>query len=188
MNPDTLNSALIGEVRDAIAFLNIVVSNNPSKSLDEISERTDVKEAVGVIFDWLGNVTALTDSFPIEMAKDRKAVAKTIATMRGEVRGKVWADPKKSNLLFVRMVWMMDWIIMVWEFLKAFQAKRYQYKTWISRLSETTCKYCRAMHGITIPIGNSFIVHAKKAGWKRAYGELLTPNLHVNCRCTLVYH
>lgn len=59
-------------------------------------------------------------------------------------------------------------------------------KTWVAHFSPTTCKYCRWLHGQTVPIGESFPL---PPGARVPYtGQLLGPQYHPNCRCSLLPH
>lgn len=59
-------------------------------------------------------------------------------------------------------------------------------KTWVAHFSPTTCKYCRWLHGQTVPIGEPFPL--PPGGPVPYTGLLMGPQYHPNCRCSLLPH
>lgn len=187
MTPQQLEAILNSDVKAALAFLNTIVASSRSQSIIEIEQRPDVQEAIRVIHDFLDDVLRLTQTLPDSMQADRMAVLKTVSRMREDMQDRIWTDPRATNTFWTRLVWLMAWLIWPFLLLDAIASKRFTKKTWISRLSDNTCTYCRRLHGVTIPIDASFAPAAIAIGWTRIYGSLMVPPLHPSCGCVVVY-
>lgn len=189
--PD-LSRRLTEDVVAALSFLNLVVENNPGRDLSEIEARPDVQEALEVILDWFDAVEEFVEeTFPTpDMDADIRAVKTTLDRATDDiVEKKVWASPQRTRQLRLRLDWLIAWLLIPLYLIGLLldPSTPYTRKTWISRLTPNTCTVCRALHGVTIPINASFEPYARRAGWTRFYGSLLTPQLHPNCQCSLLY-
>lgn len=62
-----------------------------------------------------------------------------------------------------------------------------KHKIWITSFSPTTCGDCAALHGKVVTTGATFSTkaHLGPGKAKPAYGKLLGPPRHPNCRCRL---
>lgn len=66
------------------------------------------------------------------------------------------------------------------------------YKTWHAHLDDSTCRFCRSMNNVTIPVTEAFMQSGET---KDVDGETLVndyetmevPNAHPNCRCWATY-
>lgn len=69
-----------------------------------------------------------------------------------------------------------------------------QYKEWLTAKDERLCPYCSSMNGFRMFLGENFVNNgdlledgpASGRGMTVTYGDIKTPPLHPNCRCTLV--
>lgn len=178
------------DVTDALAFLNLVVENNPGRDLTELEARPDVQEALGTILDWLDEVQDFVEETLPQprMEADIEAVQQTLDRATTDVVDRqFWATPHQTRQLRLRLEWLMDWLLLPLQLIAVLLSNNPPTrKTWMSRLDPTTCRYCRALHGITIGVNDSFEPYARAAGWARVYGSLLTPPLHPRCRCQIV--
>lgn len=194
LDPRGENSA----VSIALAFLRLVVRNNPNAKIMDMLARPDVKSAHQVISDWLSRARAastsiLTDapSVPDWALEGVKTEAQgTLAKLRRDTRISraniaKWRDDDPTAWaaqIVLRMNWFREW-------LQTHQDQQppagAQYKTWVSRLAENTCKYCARLHGTTIPITDSFAPYAQGVGFPKVYGGLFGPPMHPNCQCGL---
>ena len=187
MDLDQLQGELTTDVAAALAFLNLIVQNNPDAEQSELEQRPDVREAQSTVLLWLAAILILTQDFPEWLSEERVAVEDTVARMRDEILKGVWMVVKLTNLILVRFQFLVDWLRGPIALIEAFESKQYTKKTWISQLTWSTCTYCRRLHGTTIPITASFAPYARAVGWTRVYGDLRSPGLHPRCRCTLIY-
>lgn len=186
MTPDELYSDLTTEVREALAFLALVVRNNPSTNIVIIMARTDVTEALDVVFQWLNRARQIVNTLPEVVEEDRQAALGTIEGLERSMEDdEAWAYDITSRMFFFRCVWFLEWLMILTRFLELLANSNYATKTWVSRLAPNTCSYCRLMHGTTLPIGSSFAPQARAIGWTRVYGSLMTPPLHPRCLCVL---
>jgi hypothetical protein len=182
------------DVAAALAFIRLVVANNPNKSAAEIVARIDVQHALAVIDGWLSDsrlaVTALVGEIPAAAEIVRPAAADTLDRIEFDTRvenriGQWRADAEEPETwaakIVLRMQWFRDWLAKqaAWATLGA------PYKRWVSRLDPKTCVYCRGLHGVVMPVGASFAIEAGRIGYRRIYGGLFAPPLHPRCRCRL---
>lgn len=192
MSLPELSRRLTEDVVAALSFLNLVVENNPDRDLTEIEARPDVQEALEIILDWFDAVEDFVEeTFPTPlMESDISAVKTTLDRATDDiVERKVWSSPQRTRQLRLRLGWLIDWLLIPLYLIGLFldPSTTYTRKTWISRLTPNTCSVCRALHGVTIGIRDSFEPYARRAGWTRFYGSLLTPQLHPSCQCSLLY-
>lgn len=183
------------EVAEALAFIRLVVKNNPKKTPAQIMQRPDIQEALGVIDGWLRKAREAVEAVAAELPAEAVEIATGAATetldkletdTRIEDRIGEWQasdEPPESwaAKIVLRMQWFIDWLRSMVEWI----ALGAPYKRWVSRLDEKTCKFCRGLHGAVLPVGASFAIEAAKVGFTRIYGGLFAPPLHPNCRCTL---
>ena len=181
----------------ALSLLRLVVQNNQDKTVQQLLARRDVRESIGAIQDWISEAEKIAESVAAELPrgiarKVREDTSKTLSklteeTAFNEERLGAWksdsieADAWAARVI-LRMQWLVDWLRKQAEWMKL----KSPYKRWVSRLAPNTCKYCKALHNVIIPIGESFAVEAKKAGFERVYGGLWGPPLHPSCQCRLV--
>lgn len=186
-------------LKSALAFLRLVMRNNPDRPIEEIFGRPDTQSALTVVNNWISEaertavvVIAESPVIPAQAIADVSAeVEDTIAKLRRdtdvtEENRDSWREDTKDlpwiARIILRMWWLIQWLLgLVGVPLGALT------KTWISRLAENTCRFCRALHGTTIPVGDSFAAYARRAGVKRVYGGLYAPPLHPRCQCRLRY-
>jgi hypothetical protein len=179
------------DVSEALAFIRLVVKNNPGRPAQEIMARDDVREAMAVVDDWLDDTRALVQSLPNPPGTATAATNQTLTGLERDTRVTdarlaQWADsPEPADQwaakVVLRMQWLLDWI----EKLAGWLALGAPYKRWVSRLDPTTCKYCRGLHGAVLPATASFALEASLLGYTRVYGGLYAPPLHPRCRCWL---
>lgn len=184
-------------VSEALAFIRLVVSNNPLKSAADISKRPDVKQAQAVLLDWVDRAETVVKEVVKDLPKSARNVVfedsnKTLESFKKdvtitEVRVSEWlADENNatrwSASIVLRMTWYVDWLRRIHEF-SNFDAP---YKRWVCQMRENSCSYCKAMNGTILSKGRSFASKAKQVGFKRVYGGLYAPGLHPRCLCFLV--
>lgn len=178
----------LGKVKKALAFLNLTALNNPHMSADELRKRPDVEEALTIVQMWLDVIDQVASQFPPFMKEDKKAVRGTVKKMRTELFAEyAWTNPKATDNLVVRMHWLLEWLIWPFTLMLALLDGKYTKKTWNSRLTPRTCQHCRALHGTTLLLTDSFAAVARGAGWDRVYGSLMGPPLHPSCQCYLTF-
>lgn len=184
------------QISQALAFLRLVVENNPKKTAEQIRVRPDVQQALEIINRWISDVGELVDEVikivPKQAVKDiTKSVDKTLSSFEAEIsisdqRLGEWRDGSESSeawaaKIILRMSWLIDWIRAQVEGLTLGAP----YKRWNCRMSPNSCVYCRGLNGVVLPAGKSFKTEAKKLGFTRIYGGLFGPKLHPRCMCYL---
>lgn len=188
-----LSQRLNADVVAALSFLNLVVENNPDRDITEIEARPDVQEALEVILDWFDAVEDFVQETFLTPLMDADILAVTVTLDRATddiVERKIWTDPQRTRQLRLRLDWLIAWLmtpLYLIGILLGTTSQTYTRKTWVSRLGPTTCTVCRALHGITIGIRDSFEPYARRAGMKRIYGSLLGPQAHPRCQCSLLF-
>lgn len=185
------------DITEALAFIRLVVKNNPKKTAAQIYARSDVKEALGVLEDWSKKALEASKQVVVEVPKKvaTEVVDQATETVTGivedvrptETTVEKWRedDPTAwAAQIILRMAWFVEWLLG--------QANTFlltgKYKRWVSRLAPNTCKFCRALHGTVVPIYASFAPAAIAAGYpkKYIYAGLFSPPLHPRCQCTCV--
>lgn len=184
-------------ISQALAFLRIVVENNPTKPASDIAKRTDVKSAQKVINDWVDEVQKLMDeAFSLlPRVAARALVASIYPTLQGfkdevnltESRIGTWKLDQTKEIsiakIILRMNWTLEWLSAQLEL----SDKKGKWKTWNCRMAPNSCTWCKGLNGTTIRNYASFKATAKKLGWKRPYGGLFAPPLHPSCKCYLTF-
>lgn len=190
---EELEKQLKGEVVAALALLAVLLADNEDEE-DEDAALIIVlglpsgRRAIRVLLRWVEEAASFVTLFPISMDDDGNALDVTTAQLKRDIEvNYVWASTKGANSLVARMTWLTNWLKETIKFLDTLQDRKFTQKTWMSRLRPETCTYCRKLHGVTIPIWDSFREHAIEVGWTRIYGALYNPPLHPNCQCRLIY-
>lgn len=181
---------------DALALLRLVVINNPEKTATELRERSDVRDAIAAVELWLADASAavivVAGALPVAAGRAmRRDTALTLTKFREDITfndariGEWREDPTPHEVwgsrIVLRIQWFLDWLRRQVEWM----GLRASYKRWVSQLAPNTCSYCRALHGVVLPVGRSFAAEARKVGWTRIYGGLFGPPLHPSCQCWL---
>lgn len=183
------------EIAQALAFIRIVVKNNPLKTADQIAKRPDVQQALKVIEKWTKAAEEVAvevmSTLPVPTSAMARDLGKTLDDMESDVQvnqtnvdtwrlGETSPDSWAARIM-LRMSWLVDWLRKTVGNLTLDAP----YKRWVSRLADNTCRYCRDLHGVVVPMKKSFAPEAKKIGFTRTYGGLYSPPLHPRCQCFL---
>lgn len=205
---DALDPGSSNDVKLALTFLRLVVRNNPGKSAADLSTRPDVQSALAVLDSWFNTAENLISpailQSPITPATVvGHAAADSLADMlrtTDKLRQETaftdanidyWKsqEPQEETSWVAKVLLRMGWFA---RFLAAILGldvpSGATHKTWLSRLAPNTCSYCRRLHGVTIPLDDSFAPYAVAAGFAKPYGGLYGPPLHPSCRCTLEFY
>jgi hypothetical protein len=189
------------QLSQALGFVRLVFENNPAKSQADILKRPDVQQALAVIVEWVEKtketVGHLADEAPEHLAEHvAKVIEQSNTTLDKYVaetkpsqlqKKQVGLSPKEYDAWAAQFALRVNWFS---EFIRAaVEAFRLSapFKRWVSKLTDVTCKYCKALHGTVVPVGASFAPAAVAAGYpaKWVYAGLYGPRLHPHCQCTL---
>jgi hypothetical protein len=181
-----------------LAFIRLVVLNNPTKSTADINKRSDVKQALAEVNDWGQEVSVVAKDIvnllpSSKMAKPIfDAVTTTVDKLKQDTRiteqnRDEWEKSTQDReswgaRILLRMSWLLSWLGSQLNNLTI----EYPYKIWRSRLAPNSCRFCRGLNGGILPINQSFRAEARRLGVKRIYGGLFAPPLHPYCQCTLL--
>ena len=196
------------DVNVALTFLRLVVRNNPNKTAAELMSRPDVQSALSVVDTWFDTAAKLVSPAILQspLVPDGNTATqaagaaladlhKTLAKMRSETRFtdsnvSYWKtqEPHAEQSWTAKLLLRMGWFTRFLAALLGLTTPRGAVsKTWVSRLAPNTCSYCRRLHGVTIPVSESFAGYAVAAGWAKPYGGLYGPPLHPSCQCWLEF-
>jgi hypothetical protein len=194
------------QAKRAIDHVLLVIGNNPTQPIQEILARPDIQQALHVPFQEAGAFTLaqvkevwaaaggpdqsdyldqlLTDVYKntvLAPARMQQAMTQGDSSLIQSRMTKVAADLARRNSYSVRVAEVRA---RTEKDLLAIAALG-QRKMWQSKLDESTCSYCAALHGQIIDVLEPFPADA--GGTKlRVYGDLLGPPRHPRCRCRLV--
>jgi len=178
------------QIAEALTLLRLVLENNPQKSVEEITKRSDVVEAISAIDEWLTETAQAAKALAgmltpkIRSAIDNDTSA-TLVKLKADTRFSrdtmlESTTQKWGAGIILRMRWLLAWMVRNLDLVMDAP-----YKVWRSRLAYNSCRFCLGLHGAVIPAKSSFRPLARKLGWTRFYGGLFGPPLHPSCQCWL---
>ena len=189
-------------LKDAVGHVLLVVQNNPTKPMSQILRRPDIKEALTYPFAQAGAMTvaAVREAW-YEAAGDLLIPDDDLTEILDNVRSNTTTAPRRlrqaiakgpRDQLSDRLKKLSDDLVRRAEFAVEYSGKRATtlsklhelpetaMKTWHRNPLSKSCKYCIALDGTSIPVGDLFVIK----GWK-SFQPLLGPPLHPRCRCEL---
>jgi hypothetical protein len=196
------SAAWKGASQEAVAFISLVMRNNPHKPIEAILARSDVQSAL----TWPFNNAADKSKAIIENAfagldsPFKDSVKNDLDGMAAEAPVKITSemkDPERQTLAQRLLAWLqklerraamavdVGTTRAITE-LNALQAHS-GFKMWVAQIEElNTCSHCRGLHGMVIPWDQEFPYNTGQRNLG-VYGDLQGPPRHPNCRCHLVF-
>lgn len=194
------------QVKRAIHHVMLVISNNPERPLTDILARPDIQQALHMPFQQAGLYTLrqvkkvweeaagpepseylsqlygdVTKNSILSSARMHQALTQgPRASIQGRMN-RVGADLARRAGLSVRVAQVRAQTEK--DLLKISQQGKQ--KMWVSRMDESSCSACKALHGSIRPVLVEFS-HSAGERSLRVYRDLLGPPRHPNCRCRLV--
>lgn len=189
-------------VQDGIEHLQLVIGNNPGRSMYEILSRPDVQDALrsvglqgaqaaiqAVDETWQENGgpvgSPYLDSIKRDLARNGLSFASRMEqALRSADRDQVQTIILKDRLRAAAAQATAETRAREEAALAAMQEAGVTHVRWVARLDKKTCSGCLALHGKVVGIGLEF---DHNAGNLRTpvYYNLICPPRHPNCRCHL---
>lgn len=189
-------------LNDAVGHVLLVVQNNPGKPLSQILRRPDIKEALTYPFAQAGAETlaAVREAW-YDAAGDLVLPEDDLSEILTNVRSNTVTAPQRlrkaiakgpKDQLSDRLKKLSNDLIRRAEFAVEYSGKRAAtlaqlegqpetaMKTWRRNPESKSCKYCIALDGVTIPVGQLFHLDDFKS-----FQPLVGPPLHPRCACEL---
>lgn len=186
----------------AIGHVILVAENNPTKPLSQILKRPDIKEALTWPFARADAETvaavreAWIDAIGDELVPDDDLaeilsnVKHNTVTAPGRLRKAIAKGPKDQ--MADRLKKLADDLVRRAEFAVEYSGKRAAtlaqlqaapetaMKTWLRNPASKSCKWCIALDGTTIPVGDLFTLNGFPS-----FQPLVGPPRHPRCQCRL---
>lgn len=189
-------------LNDAIGHVVLVASNNPTKPMSQILKRPDIKEALTWPFARAGaeTVAAVREAW-LESAGDLLLPEDDLTEILANVKKNTVTAPQRlrkaiakgpRDQLVTRLQKLADDLVRRAEFAVEYSEKRATtlaqlqtapesaMKTWRRNPKSNSCKWCIALDGVTIPVGQLFELDDFPS-----FQPLIGPPRHPRCQCRL---